>query len=485
MKTTIAWASLLVGLALYLSACSEAPSPKKQLGLVEPPIAELAPAYQQFTINTQEESTLTLPSGTVLTVPANALVDANGELVKGEATIKYREYHDAASVVLSGIPMDYRSNGEKQHFQTAGMFDIAGEQNGAALAIKKGSGIQVDLASYEEGTDYNLFALNQEQGWQFVNYVAPTPNQKRETMAQELEKLQRKTGTGLSPYFVFTYDGILDVNFQNNPLSAKNKANSKVKRKFEAYGVDAYKSSVYRYLKYDNRTYPADMIVWKNVGKTFPRWARSQRCGIDLQLLQNKTYKAIVTSGAKKFEGKITMILPIKDLFDYSPEQWKNDKASILKDMEAKAEKYRLEMERLRLEMEQQAAVIRSFKIAGFGIYNYDRLMKEEDRIEILANFETKEDNNLNLVLCLPEDGKTVIKYPKQDWNKVNLLPNNKARFLSILPNKKVILYSAKAYQALAFDNLRKQEKPTVDFELTTVIEELNSEEALRELLDS
>lgn len=485
MKTIIVWASLLAGLALFLAACSEATVPKKQLGLVEPPIPELAPAYQEFTINTQEESVLTLPSGTVLRVPANALVDASGALVKGEATIKYREYHDAVSVVLSGIPMDYRSNGEKQHFQTAGMFDIAGEQNGQALSIKAGSGIQVDLASYEEGTDYNLFALNQEEGWQFVDYVAPIPNLKRETMTKELEKLNRKAGPSLSPYFVFTYDGVLDVNFNNNPLSAKNRKNSKVRRKFAAYGVDAYKSSIYGYIKYDNRSYPADMMVWENKGKTFPRWARTQKCGVSLEQIQDKTYKAIVTSGNKKFEGKITMILPIKDLFDYSPQQWKNDKASILKDMEAKAEKYRLEMEKLRLEMEQQAAVIRSFEVAGFGIYNYDKLMKEEDRIEVLANFELKEGDNLNLVLCLPEDGKTVIKYPKQDWNKVNLLPNNKARFLSILPNKKVALYSAKEYQALAFDNLRKQDKPTLDFELTTVIEQLESEEALRKLLDS
>ena len=100
MKTTIAWASLLVGLALYLSACSEAPSPKKQLGLVEPPIAELAPAYQQFTINTQEESTLTLPSGTVLTVPANALVDARGELVKGAAVVTADPAGRAGSTII-------------------------------------------------------------------------------------------------------------------------------------------------------------------------------------------------------------------------------------------------------------------------------------------------------------------------------------------------------------------------------------------------
>ena len=187
----------------------------------------------------------------------------------------------------------------------------------------------------------------------------------------------------------------------------------------------------------------------------------------------------------KSFKGNIRILVPLKYLFDYSPERWKNNIATVLKEVAGKEEKYRQELETLRLRQEQQAAVIRSFSVAGFGIYNYDRLLKEEQKVDILANFQLEEAEALDWVLCLPEDGKTVIKYPKSDWDKVVLLPNNKARFISILPDKRVAVYSAAAYQQLNFEQLAQSAKrPTVNFKLQTIVDELDSEAALRQLLE-
>lgn len=475
---------LLLGFVLLITACNTATnSPNASIGLVAPPIPALAPAYQQFSINAQKDTTLSIASGTQITIPANSLVDATGAVVKGEAMIKYREYHDATSVVLSGIPMNYNSNGQEQHFQTAGMFDIAGEQNGAALAIKEGSGIQVDLASFAEGLDYNLFALNKKTGWKFVDYVQPSPNPQRALLDKEIKSITKKMGSSSSPYFVFSYDGVLDVSFDSNPLSAANRANSKVRRKFKAYQIDAYKSSLYQYIKYETSHYPADMLIWKNVGRRFPSWARYKKCAMSVKLLQGKTYAITAKLDGKEFVGKIQILVPLKYLFDYTPEKWKNNIATVLKDISSKEEKYREELEKLRLRQEQQAAVLRSFEIAGFGIYNYDRLFKEENKIEVLADFKAKDIENLDWVICLPEDGKTVIKYPKNLWSKVVLLPDNKAKFISIMPDKKIAVYSSKAYQALDFETLRGQEKPKVDFQLVTVIDQLESAEALKALI--
>lgn len=486
MRAITSLASLLAGLALLLTACTDPSVPTLQLGLVEPPIPELAPAYQDFTINTQEEAVLTLPSGTVITIPPNTLVDAAGQAITGEAMVHYREYHDAASVVLSGIPMNYNSNGQNRHFQTAGMFDIAAEQAGKALAVRADGGIQVDLASYEEDTDYNLFALNQEKGWQFVDYVAPVANPQREVLDQEIKTLTKKMGSMVSPYFIFNYDGILDVSFNNNPLSAKHRADSKVRRKFQAYSIESYKGASFNYITYQSTNYPSGLMIWKNLGRRFPSWVRNKPCSFRLKALKGNTYQVTTEYEGKKFEGKVMAIMPLKYLFDYTPERWKNDLAKVLKDMSSKEEKYRAELEKLRLHQAQQAAVLRSFKIAGFGIYNYDRLQKEEQKIDILANFEVQNEDPLDWVLCLPEDGKTVIKYNREQWKKVVLLPNNKAKFISILPNKKVALYSAKAYQALNFEALAKQEeRPEITFELLMVLEQLESEEDLRTLLAS
>ena len=476
--------SLLLGFILIITACNTAtPPPQASTSLIVPPIPALAPAYQQFSINTEKDTTLSIASGTQITIRANSLVDATGTPVKGEAIIKYREYHDAASVVLSGIPMNYYSNGQEQHFQTAGMFDIAGEQNGAALAIKEGSGIQVDLASFADEDDYSFFALNEETGWQFVDHVPSSPNPQRDILDKEIKSITQKMGSSNSPYFVFNYDGVLDISFDSNPLSAANRANSKVRRKFQAYNIDAYKSSLYQYIKYETSHYPADMLIWKNVGRRFPNWARYKKCAMSIKLLQDKTYEITAKLDGKEFVGKIEILVPLKYLFDYTPERWKNNIATVLKDISSKEEKYREELERLRLRREQQAAVLRSFEIAGFGIYNYDRLFKEENKIEIVADFKAKGIQDLDWVICLPEDGKTVIKYPKNMWAKVVLLPDNKAKFISIMPDKKVAVYSSKAYQTLDFETLRNQEKPQVDFELVTVIKQLESEADLKALI--
>ncbi len=483
MNTVYLLPSLLVGIALLSTACTP-PIMPAEANLVHPPIPSLTPAYQDFTINTQEESILTLPSGTVITVPANALVDGNGQSVKGEATLRYREYHDAASVILSGIPMSYNSNGREQHFQTAGMFDIAGQQDNKALAIAPESTIRVDLASFEAGTDYNFFTLEQGTGWKFVDYVAPTPNPQQETLDNEINALSKKVGRTVSPYFVFSYDGVLDVSYTSNPLSAKNRANSKLRRKFNAYQIDSYASRVFKYIKYENTTYPADMLIWKNLGKRFPSWLRDKPCSVSLTPIEGKTYKVTAEYSGKTFEGKIRILVPLKYLFDYSPESWKNNIATVLKDIGNKEEKYREELEQLRLRREQQAAVIRSFSIAGFGIYNYDRLQKEPDAIEVLADFEVENNDAIDWVLYLPEDGKTIIKYPKSSWDKVVLLPNNKARFLSILPDKRLVLYSVEEYQALDFDGLLKSaERPTVKVTFKNEPKALESEAALRDLL--
>ncbi len=478
-------ASLLLGLALLFNACTSEKKTASALGKVLPPLPELAPAYQAFTINTEEETVLTLPSGTTITVPANALVDEQGGLVKGEATILYREYHDAASVVLSGIPMDYNSDGRKRHFQTAGMFDIAGQQNGNPLKVQQKKSIQVDLASYEEGTDYNLFALDQEKGWEFVDYVVPAANPKRVVIEQEIQTLRKKMGSSTSPYFVFTYDGVLDVKFDTNPLSAKNRANSKVRRQFKAYQIETLSSSVYEFVKYETTAYPADMLIWQNLGRRFPSWLRNKRCGVELERLKGNTYTLSAQYANETYKGKIRVVIPLKYLFDYTPERWRNNLATVLKDVAGKEEQYRQELEALRLRKEQQAAVLRSFSVAGFGIYNYDRLLKEEEKIEILADFQLEEAQELDWVLCLPEDGKTIIKYPKSDWNAVVLLPNNKARFISILPDKRVAVYSAEAYQQLDFKKLAQSgERPQIDFKLELVMDELDSEAALRALLE-
>lgn len=479
---------LLVLLGMF--ACnSKNNNTLKKLGAVEPPIPELAKAYTLFEIDASKENLLEIPSGTKIKIQPNVLVDKSGTLVSGMVSIKYREYHDAVDVLLSGIPMDYQVQGSKRTMQTAGMFDLAAEQKGEEVFIKEGSGIQVDFASFEAGTDYNFFVLDKEEGWAFVDYVAPKANEEREKLEKEVKALSRKLKSKNQKLFVFNYDAVLDVEYNNNWTQINKNRNSKsLKRKTQEYGLEAFESRVYQIVQYKGNSYPADMMVWKNKGKSWPKWARTNNCQITLKPIKGNLYEAKVKKNASEtaFLGKIELIVPLKYVFKYTAAQWANDSKNIFQEISKSEEKLRLELEEKRKRMEQQAAVIRSFEIAGFGIYNYDKLLKEPNRIDIIADFKLKEVNDLDWVICLPEDGKTVIKYPKSDWSSVVLLPNSTAQFVTILPDKSVAVYSEEEYAAIEFDKLKTvgTQKPTVKFELVRKLEVLESEEQLRDLLN-
>ena len=79
--------------------------------------------FKTYTVNPLKDETITLASGTTIEIDKGSLMaEKPGEAVE----IKVREFHDQASVFISGIPMDY----QKDAFESAGMIEIKGEQEG-------------------------------------------------------------------------------------------------------------------------------------------------------------------------------------------------------------------------------------------------------------------------------------------------------------------------------------------------------------------
>ncbi|NJN77433.1 MAG: hypothetical protein HC803_03155 [Saprospiraceae bacterium] len=66
--------------------------------------------------------------------------------MKGKVDISYREFHDAAAIIASGIPMT-NSEGDK-YMETAGMFEINGSQNGQEVGIADDKEIEVKMGSF-------------------------------------------------------------------------------------------------------------------------------------------------------------------------------------------------------------------------------------------------------------------------------------------------------------------------------------------------
>jgi hypothetical protein len=461
-------------LLLSLGACNTnqpknsntSPAAKNALSLIQPPLPALNPSFQTWEFEPTTAQVFRLPSGTEISVPAQAFRDAQGKTLSGKIQLRYREFHGAVDIFLSGIPMNYG----QRHMQTAGMFEIQAQQNGQDLKLDPQKRINIKFASREAGTDYNFFRYDEERGWNFVDYVPPVanPNKTKRLVSQpELAFPLDKR------HFVFSYEAILDVMF-NDDFTEEQAQSPSLKQKISRYGLEWLKVSGYRGVPYMGKPYmPSSLILWRRVSPApFPEWLRSGSIyTYSIELIAGKRYKlsAVSSDEQQKYETTIEAVMPLKSLFASPPEVWEqNYQAAMAKVAE---EEQRLQAE---------AAVFRSYELSSMGIYNFDKLMKQE-QITVQAQFKAEGQAIEDLVFYLPEDNRTVIRSSKSDWASLPLLPNNKARFVSVLSGGHLAIFSAEEYQKLDFQALKTQGQ--VEINLRKSSQQVSTAAEVRQIL--
>jgi hypothetical protein len=127
---------------------------------INPPLQGVSIPYTIYKVMAQNGATLDFKTGSKIIIPKNAFVDENGKLLKGEVELRYREFHDAVDFFVSGIPMTYDSAGVKYQFESAGMVELVGYQNGKLVNVDKQKPIHIELASNYKGIEYNLYQLD-------------------------------------------------------------------------------------------------------------------------------------------------------------------------------------------------------------------------------------------------------------------------------------------------------------------------------------
>ena len=92
---------------------------KKEI-CIQPPIAGKETPYTTYRISAKNGGVINYPTGSSISIPANAFVNTNGEPVSDSIDIKYREFHNPLEIFLSGIPMTYDSAGVTRTLESAG-----------------------------------------------------------------------------------------------------------------------------------------------------------------------------------------------------------------------------------------------------------------------------------------------------------------------------------------------------------------------------
>lgn len=427
---------------------------------VSPLLTNVSPTGETVVISKPGKAqTLTLASGTTLEVPANAFVQADGSPVTSEVQIRVKEYHDAADIIASGIPMSVtHADGSKQWMQTAGMFDLRAQSNGQSVDLAEGQTINVGLIS-EVGGDYDFWQYDEGEGnWDNMGPGAPavpvslsTSNQSMNQVEQEIAQLRQAT-----------------VQAPDSP--EQEKGNILGFQDLDVSHIPALKGQNPVLLVYaGNKAAEAPKNnSWIHQAKWFKKKIHATKTpGVyELTLLGDSLYKIPVRRALSGVE-----LEKAKAKYEQLLAEYKANLALI-------AQKETM--------LAEQRAFRRNMSVAAMGLYNYDILLKQPNAIPLMADFDFEGlpnavRENITVYLIMGE-GRAVAALPFYDWKKVRIDLGNRNRMLAVLPNNKVALFPERNFEEQA-DDIRAAKGKDYLFDMELQAQEVKSVNDLRALI--
>ncbi len=126
--------------------------------------------FDVFKIDNSAGQTIQGANGSKISVPAYAVVNADGSPVEGSYELKYREFRNQADIALSGIPMTYNGVDGDYNFSSNGMFELRAMQNGKELKLQKPITVDFDATAPDDGVAF--YQMKDEDGsWDELNKV--------------------------------------------------------------------------------------------------------------------------------------------------------------------------------------------------------------------------------------------------------------------------------------------------------------------------
>ncbi|MBL0017746.1 MAG: hypothetical protein IPP17_15270 [Bacteroidetes bacterium] len=412
--------------------------------VVTPPMPETNVPYLGFTVSADNGGTWTAPSGTVLTVDPGTFVDAQGKPVTGDVQIKYREFHDAEDIILSGITMKYNENGAQENFQTAGMMEILGKQGESPVYIAQGKEIDVRMASFTPEDDYNLYFLDPKAGWKDIGKptTEANPAKKASKPGKDLEGSGQMASVPRPPVKGekgVEQDGevMFNVDYDEFPELRPYK---------EVRWMAEDKAA---YAKLEDKIHSH---VWNDA---------------TLDELDSEGLRYKITLKRKSKATLSVNVKPILEDEDYEKgmKRFKEKKAAYDKMVMERAQ----EQDRLGT----QADVYRSFSISGFGIYNCDRFYGSKDAVSYNTKFEFPENSYVNasntVVYHITGNNRAVMTLTPTENVLLKFNPSDDNYLVVVIPGSKVAVFGPAGFKSLLNKSKSMQQKVVFEAKETEV----------------
>jgi hypothetical protein len=464
--------TLLLLFTLIVLSCKDA-EPEKE-AFIRAPFPNLDPEYTNFSFAAEKGGTFSIESGTTLAVPPDIWQNAEGEAVKGDITLKYREFHDALDIFLSGSSLDYDTAGVQEVFTTAGMFELRAFKDSSEIFIKPDKSMEVKMASYKSDPDFNFYSLDEEAGnWEYAGRSEPEVNPKLQEITDSISKLKSTETINLkeSKMFALNYNGILDIYFRNKRIDRESKA---PKRKAEKYGLAYSSINGYQDVYFRGIKYQAWEMVWKlENSNRLASWTKKGAYIDKLTLLGNNSYYMKIKSGNdKSITYKVKAVMPLKVLFATAPERWQEEYEQVLE---------RLEEEQRRLD--RQAEVFRTFSVNATGFYNWDRIMKMPGNFYIVANYDFDQKPEIEFetadIFYFTDNKQNFTRFKMLQGDSIRIAPDTGAIMLAVVsPTQAAICRLPEDTENFS----AMQAKGTHTFDMKTI--EIHSKDDLLSILE-
>jgi hypothetical protein len=445
------------------------PLAEKKLRTINPVNAKLDVPYTRYKVNAAKGGSLNHFSKSKIEVPKNAFVNKAGEVIEGEVEIMYREFHKVSETIMSGIPMRYDSAGKAYDFESAGMFDIRGEQNGEPVFINPNANLNVQLASQKEGAEFNQYFLdtvNNKWDYRCEDVVQKMPSPKKEasvtkekaqkitqaTIEKEIEKTQSE---GLKKIEVQATQQLAKLPSPKAPLKPRKISNRQTFTlevdKNEFPELSGFTNVVFE-VGDENKNYSDKYteITWNDVLiKDGPKKGENYLLNLrkGTTVLELVVYPCLSGADFEKANAafKNKMQSYEKELVDRKAKEEKLREEMVARQKEYEAEMKRNKEERLKEfiryqkqleaqltnevnQLQNMAKVMRVFQVSQFGVYNSDcpRMRDPSNYAPIIRYTINDKLFQPNQVLVIDYTTKMMYTYYAKDLSLLALNPTKR-----------------------------------------------------------
>lgn len=137
-----------------------------KVNFIQPPIKNADVPFKEYTVNAEKGDTIFHKSGSIVLFPSNSFLDKEGNIIKGDVKVVYREFKTPIDFFLSGIPMNYDSLGKQYQFESSGMCEILAFKDNKPVFVNPKNKPEIHLVSQNKSTEHNLYFLDTiQQKW--------------------------------------------------------------------------------------------------------------------------------------------------------------------------------------------------------------------------------------------------------------------------------------------------------------------------------